>query len=141
MNLQHFFNDVLHNGGASYNITTGEYNPTNGYFVSVPKHKQKIPLNEFTQQTVKDFISKNSEFLTETYTFLGGLVKGDIVYLDVTNQFKDKRFALTLAYNSGQMAVLDANNGKDIELPTPQLSGTFTQQRSYMFQKIDELCK
>lgn len=141
MNLQHFFNDVLRNGGASYNITTGEYNPTNGYFVSLPNFEQKIPLADFTQQTVKDFINDNSIELANEFSFVGSWVDNGIVYLDVSRQFNDKRFALNLAVNSNQLAIYDAFNSVVIDLPTPQRAGTFTQQRAYMTYKIDELCK
>ena len=141
MNLQHFFNDVIAKGGASYNLTTGEYNPTSGYFVSLPNFEQKIPLSEFTQQSVKDYINKNSIEFTNEFSFLGGWIDKKTVYLDVSRQYNDKRFALNLVVNGGQMAVYDAYNGVNIELPTPQRAGTMQQNRSYMTFKINELCK
>lgn len=141
MNLIQFFNAVTTNGGASYNITTGEYNPANGYFVSLPNNEIQIPLKDFHENHLKRYIRDNNELLSTNYNFLGGWIDNGIVYLDISQQFDDKRFALTLAVNSGQLAIYDANAKECIYLPLPQKSGTYTQQRAYLTYKINELCK
>ena len=42
MNLQNFYNELVNNNGASYNITTGILNPNRGFFVSLPNRKLQI---------------------------------------------------------------------------------------------------
>ena len=141
MNLKQFYTDTL-NGGASFNITTGVYNPQKGYFVSLGGHSKVTALNKLKMSDIKSYILKNSDLFSTDYHFVGSWVDDNSnVILDVSLQFDDKRFALNFAVSQGQQAVYDANKGEVIYLPTPQLSGTYTQQRSYMTFKIDELCK
>ena len=135
MNLKQFYTDTL-NGGASFNITTGVYNPQKGYFVSLGGHSKVIALNKLKMSDIK-----NSDLFSTDYHFVGSWVEKDNVILDVSLQFDDKRFALNFAVSQGQQAIYDANNQENIYLPTPQLSGTYTQQKSYMTYKINELCK
>jgi hypothetical protein len=140
MNLQQFYAQTLSNGGASYSILSGELNPTQGYFVSLPNNEFKASLAGFNPNMVQDFIYKNSEALNKENTFVGSWVDNGNVYLDVTVQVMDKRTALELGYRNGQRAIYDANLGQVINLPSPQRAGTFTQQRSYITSVIDRLC-
>lgn len=39
MNLRNLLKEINDNGGVSYNITTGDYNPTDGYMVSLPGYE------------------------------------------------------------------------------------------------------
>ena len=141
MNLQNFFTDTLNNGGASFNITTGVYNPTQGYFVSLPNYTKKVPLEDFKTSHLKDFIDNNYDVLSNENNFVGGWVDNGIVYLDITEQITDRRRSLELAYNRGQKSVYNANSNVCIDLPTPQKSGTTTQQKAYITITIDNLCK
>ena len=140
MNLQQFFSETLSNNGASYSILTGELNPTNGYFVSIANKGVTVDLNNFTQKDIVVFISENYDTLSQENHFIGSWISEGIVYLDVTVQVTDKRNALELGYRNGQQAIYDANVGKVIDLPSPQRSGTLTQQRSYITYVIDRLC-
>lgn len=139
MNLQQFYSQTIANQGASYSILTGELNPNNGYFVSLANNESQIPLSEFTQQTVKDFISNNADALSTSNHFIGSWIENNIVYLDVSEQIQDLRTALTLGYRRNQLAIYDAFNGVVIDLPSPQRSGTLTQQRSYITSVINRL--
>ncbi len=141
MNLQQFFNETLSNNGASYSILTGELNPTNGYFVSLANKGVTVDLNNFTQKDIVVFISENYDTLSQENHFIGSWISEGIVYLDVTVQVTDKRNALELGYRNGQQAIYDANVGKVIDLPSPQRAGTYTQQKAYLTQVIDNLTK
>lgn len=140
MNLQQFFTETLNNNGASYSILSGELNPTNGYFVSLANKGITVDLSDFNQKVVADYISQNAIQLNQAKYFVGSWIDNGVVYLDVTVQVADKRNALELAYNNGQQAIYDANIGEVIDLPSPQRSGTFTQQKAYLTQVIDRLC-
>ena len=139
MNYLDFFEAIILNNGATFNVITNELNPNKGYFVSIPKYEQRIEVVNFSIQHVKDFINYNSDVLNE-HNFVGSWIDNGIVYLDVTQQFQDKRQAITIGYCRGQQAIFDANLGKVIELPSPQTSGTYTQQKAYITSVIDKLC-
>lgn len=139
MNYLDFFEATILNSGATFNPLTNELNPQKGYFVSLPKHEQRIEKDNFSTQHVKDFINCNSDVFNE-YRFVGSWVDNGIVYLDISEQIFDKRTAIRLAYDRGQKAIFDANLGVVIELPSPQTSGTFTQQKAYITSVINKLC-
>lgn len=138
-NLVNFFNDVLFNGGASFNITTGEYNPNKGFFVSVQGRETQVKASQFEERDIIEFIEKNHDLLSTSNFFLGGWVENNIVYLDVSEQIFDKRTALTQGINRNQLAIFDASNSSVINLPTKQTSGTTTQQKAYITQVVDNL--
>jgi hypothetical protein len=139
MNLQNFYNELVNNNGASYNITTGILNPNSGFFVSLPNREQQINREDFNTSILADFINNNSDLLSNENNFVGGWIENDIVYLDVSEQIADKRTALNLGVQRNQLAIYDANNGNVISLPSPQRAGTYTQQRAYLTQAIDNL--
>lgn len=139
MNLQNFLSDVLTNGGASFNITTGVYNPNKGFFVSVPNREVQKEVSLFNYEDILAFIRENVQILCNESYFLGGWVENGIVYLDVSEQIFDKRIALTQGINRNQLAIFDASNSSVINLPTRQTSGTLTQQRAYITQAVDNL--
>ena len=56
MNLQNFYNELVNNNGASYNITTGILNPNSGYFVSLPKRELQLQKEEFNEEVLKVFL-------------------------------------------------------------------------------------
>ena len=137
MNLPNFLTEVLTNGGASFNLVTGIFNPNQGYFVSVPNREVKT--TNLTAEILADFINTNIDLLSNENYFLGGWVENDIVYLDVSEQIFDKRTALVQGINRNQLAIFDASNSSVIKLPTRQRIGTLTQQKAYITQAVDNL--
>lgn len=139
MNYLDFFEATIVNNGATFNPIINELNPNKGYFVSFPQYEQRIKVENFTTQHVKDFINIHSERLTAN-VFVGSWIDNGIVYLDLSEQIVLKRIAITLAYQRNQKAIFDANLGKVLELPSPQTSGTYTQQKAYVTSVINKLC-
>ena len=140
MNLREFFNSTIQNGGASYNITTGEINPNKGYFVALPRNETKIPFSQFGESDIADFVNANAIELADEFRFVGSWIDNNTVYLDVVDQLFDKRIALTLGLERNQLAIYDAFEDKIISLPTSrQTAGTYTQQRGYITSLVNSL--
>ena len=66
---------------------------------------------------------------------MGSWVNDGKVYLDVTMLITDKRKAIETAYKNNQLAIYDNTNKVVIELPTPQRTGTTTQQKAALAYK------
>ncbi len=139
MNANKFIQLLKDNSGASYNMITKEYNPNKGYFVSLPNLETKVSLQSLSVDDIVTFINKHRSLLQDKTKFIGGWIDNDTVYLDISEQIFDKREALERGYKHNQLAIYDANKGKVIDLPTPQRSGTTTQQKAYITQVIDKL--
>lgn len=141
MNANKFIQLLKENSGVSYNMITKEYNPNKGFFVSLPNLETKVSLNSLNVDNIATFINKHRTLLQDKTKFIGGWIDNDTVYLDISEQIFDKREALERGYKHNQLAIYDANLGQVIDLPTPQRSGTITQQKAYITQVIDKLIK
>ena len=139
MNVNKFIQLLKNNSGVSYNMITKEYNPNKGFFVSLPNLETKVSLNSLSVDDIATFINKHRTLLQDKTKFVGGWVDSNIVYLDISEQIENKREALERGYKHNQLAIYDANLGQVIDLPTPQRSGTITQQKAYITQVIDKL--
>ena len=141
MNANKFIQLLKENSGASYNMLTKEYNPNKGYFVSLPNLETKVSLQSLSVDDIATLINKHRSLLQNKTKFIGGWIDNDTVYLDINEQIEDKREALERGYKHNQLAIYDANKGEVIDLPTPQRSGTTTQQKAYITQVIERLSK
>ena len=141
MNTNKFIQLLKDNSGVSYNMVTKEYNPNKGYFVSLPNLETKVSLQSLSVDDIATFINKHRSLLQDKTKFIGGWIDNEVVYLDISEQIFDKREALERGYKHSQLAIYNANEGKVIDLPTPQRSGTITQQKAYITQVIERLSK
>lgn len=141
MNANKFIQLLKNNSGVSCNMITKEYNPNKGYFVSLPNLETKVSLKSLSVDDVATFINKHRTLLQDKTKFAGGWIDNNTVYLDISEQIENKREALERGYKHNQLAIYDANLGQVIDLPTPQRSGTITQQKAYIKQVIDRLSK
>ena len=141
MNANKFIQLLKENSGVSYNMITKEYNPNKGFFVSLPNLETKVSLQSLSVDDIATFINKHRTLLQDKTKFVGGWIDNSIVYLDISEQIENKREALERGYKHNQLAIYDANKGEVIDLPTPQRSGTITQQKAYITQVIDKLSK
>jgi hypothetical protein len=129
MNLRNLLKEINDNGGVSYNFTTGDYNPTDGYMVSLPDYE--IAFDKVNEQDIKDYIIENIGVLSGDNTYFGAWVDRDIIYFDVSVKVDDLYEACYSGIVNEQLAIYDNANAVAIHLPTPQKSGTFTQQATY----------
>jgi hypothetical protein len=133
MNLQTFLSEVLKNNGGSYNITTGESNPTDGYMVSLPNNELVIDANDLCATVLSEYIINNAEELSSNESFVGLWIDNGKAYLDVSVKYNDIEAACYVGILSDQKAIYDNANVVAIHLPTPQRSGTMTQRRTYNY--------
>ena len=133
MNLQTFLSEVLKNNGGSYNITTGESNPTDGYMVSLPNNELIIDADDLCATVLSEYIINNAEELSSNESFVGLWIDNGKAYLDVSVKYNDIETACYVGILSDQKAIYDNANAVAIHLPTPQRSGTMTQRRTYNY--------
>ena len=139
-----FWQDVLAQGGTTHNINKGEVIANNGYFVSLDKFGEVNKLDAYytpNNKLILNFIDRNRSELNKENRYLRGWIENDNLYLDITTFVLNKRDAIQLAYRNNQQAIYDNLNKVVISLPSPQRSGTITQQKSYLTSVIDRLCK
>ena len=132
MNLQIFLSEALKNNGGSYNITTGEYNPTDGYMVSLPNNELVVDVRDLLETDVLSaYIINNANEFSSDKSFVGLWIDNGKAYLDVSIKYNDLEEACYIGILSNQKAIYDNANAFAIHLPTAQRSGTMTQQRTY----------
>jgi hypothetical protein len=132
MNLQIFLSEALKNNGGSYNITTGEYNPTDGYMVSLPNNELVVDVRDLLETDVLSaYIINNANEFSSDKSFVGLWIDNGKAYLDVSIKYNDLEEACYIGILSNQKAIYDNANAVAIHLPTAQRSGTMTQQRTY----------
>ncbi len=139
MNLRNLLKEINDNGGVSYNITTGDYNPADGYMVSLPGYETTF--NEVSEQDIKDYITKHlDEFLFYAEdAYFGAWVDNNLIYFDISIKVNDLYEACYSGIGNDQKAIYDNANAVAIHLPSPQKSGTFTQQATYNKQAADRV--
>ena len=131
MNLQTFLSEVLKNNGGSYNIATGESNPTDGYMVSLPNNELVIDADDLCATMLSEYIIGNAEELSSDKSFVGLWIDNGKAYIDVSVKYDDLETACYVGILNDQKAIYDNANVVAIHLPTAQRSGTMTQQRTY----------
>lgn len=136
-NLLKIVNLVNLNGGATYNLVTGETNPDHGYGVAVNGYELRVPFID--NDTLAAYALEHAAILTNEDLFLGIWKDGNEYVIDVTQGIEDKETALITGILRGQLAIWDSANKDEIRLPEPQRAGTETQKREYARIKAKEI--
>jgi hypothetical protein len=139
MNLSNLVHELALTGGFSYNVNTGESNPSNGYMVSLLGNEQQFFFDDFDNKDLKNYFFSHSEQLAKPESFLGGWLDGNRVYLDVSINIQDIENAIYTGICNSQKSIYDCANKNYINLPLPQMSGTMTQNRTYNRLKAREI--
>ena len=140
-NLKQFSRALLENGGATFNLVSGEHE-FKGYAYSIFGHEKihdNVSVLSEVEQAVKTFVGEKGVELYSVHNHLGGWFEEGKLFLDITNVTSDLRNAIEQGIRNGQKAIHDFRSGKDIYLPKGQGAGTMTQKASYLNMKIDEL--
>lgn len=150
-NLRNFIESIRENGGASYNFSNGEFNPTNGYFVSIVGMEKVIDIKNVIdcwevfivkgRKILKEYIAENLEMLDKENVFLGAWIHEGKLYLDCSQKIDSLSDAVTKGMQRDQLAIFDAAKGKEITLPTRQKCGTEFQKQTYIHLKTQQICE
>lgn len=126
MNVKKFLELAAKNGGGSYNINSGEINPTTGFMVSLPFEETHNDL-----KSVASFLTKQAEHLSKPDHFFG-LWFDKVWYYDVSRNVPTLADAIRIGMKNDQLAIYDCEAGEVVPLPKRQTAGTATQQRAYI---------
>jgi hypothetical protein len=117
-NLINFKNSIINNGGATYNLMTGEFNPDHGYIVSIKGYEDRSKFNEVSlQHKIVEYVKKNADVFIDAKNhelFLGGWIDNGELFLDVSVLIEDKDKAIRVAILNSQLAYYDCKLGKSI---------------------------
>lgn len=138
--LVEFMQKVIANNGATVS-TVGLDVPKIGYLVSLQPFGEIVNMYDVNLRTVIKYVDKNQLELSKPNRFLGCWIDKGKLYLDVSTCITYKRYAVYLAFDNSQLAIYDIANDVSIDIPTPQRSGTTTQQKAYITSVVDRLCK
>jgi hypothetical protein len=119
-NLINFRNAIINNGGASYNLLTGEFNPTNGYMVSINDHEYVIRFNTLNlQHEIARYIRSKADILISGLSedkFIGAWIEDDNLVLDVSIKVDSLEDAIQIGKENEQRAIFDCKNSVTINL-------------------------
>jgi hypothetical protein len=137
-NLKEFVAAIIENGGATYNLANGG-TVDKGYMVSKKGFEMKFQPEVDVTQAVCQFIKEFGFELYEVENFIGAWIDEGVLYLDVSNNFAKRCDAIREGYKNEQLAIFDVVTQESLYLPTPQKTGTMTQQQSFINFQIDNL--
>lgn len=110
-NLREFEKDLTLNGGATYDIETGEQ-PENGFIVSVKGSEYTVKAGEDLQKSISEFVRENAVELLKDGSYLGGWLEDGEYVLDVSVVFEDKQKAFEFALSNEQRSFYDMSEGE-----------------------------
>lgn len=139
VNLRKVLDEILLEGGISYNLNTGKANPNTGFMVSILGFEKEFDLDKVTAEDIKDYTINNIDELWGKDRFLGGWKDNDKVVLDISVNIEDMTRACYTGIINKQKCIYDCSNKRYINLPSPQTAGTEAQQRSYAQMKAEQL--
>ena len=139
MNLKKVLDEIILEGGVSYNLNTGKANPSDGYMVSILGFEEQFNVNKVSNQTIKAFMLKNMDNLWGETRYLGGWLNNDTVYLDVSVHLQDLERAIYTGIINNQKCIYDCSAKTVISVPAPQTAGTEAQKSEYAKQAARQL--
>lgn len=118
-NLINFNKSILENGGASYSLLTGEFNPNHGYMVSIKGHETKVNASgkKSFQYDIAQYIKSKADILISGITddkFIGAWIDNDYLYLDVSILVDSETEALQIAKENNQLAYFNNETKESI---------------------------
>jgi len=114
MNLTKVLETAIANNGISYSISTGNYNVTTGYMVSIQGQEWKV--STINDDILKFYVKHHLNELWDEDRFLGIWLNKGQWYLDVSVNVEDLDEALRLGKNNNQIAIWDCAKAEEIRL-------------------------
>lgn len=121
-NLKTFLDNTIKNGGCSYNISTGEINPKDGFMVAIPNMERTVKLSDGFNEVHKvlaNFLHDFSgEIVDNENIFIGSWYNKDngLIYFDLSEKIINIWDAVSLGNKRKQLAIWDNANGKEIRI-------------------------
>jgi hypothetical protein len=137
-NLKEFVAAIVKNGGATYNLAIGD-TAHKGYMVSKKGFEMKFLPETEVRVAVIQFMEAYGFELYEVENYMGAWVDEGILYMDISNNFEKRSEAIREGYKNEQLAIYDVVAQESVYLPTPQKTGTMTQQQSFINYQIYNL--
>lgn len=105
---------TLQNGGASYNLYGVA--PKDGFMVADFGAEEVILKEDFTEEVLWNFISKNLNRLKNKDVCVGTWENEGKIYLDLSQNIKNKNQAIKQGIINKQLAIFDLSNFNSIAL-------------------------
>lgn len=106
-------NEIIKKGGATLDAELKNINRKNGFMVSILGTEKTFKLNELDELEKNIMIYKNKLNKNE---FIGIWLDNNIIYLDISKHYNNKRIALDIALKNKQIAIYDIKNDESIYL-------------------------
>jgi hypothetical protein len=135
---------IATNSGFTYNPITGAQ-PSSGYMVSLrgydlSENYQDLLDSLKIEEFIDNYLQTNTDKLRDNF-YCGAWVddSSGLLFMDVSVNVKDIETACYLGICNDQLAIYDLTNRRSIKLPTPQKSGTETQNNTYNYMTAKKI--
>lgn len=98
--------DTLKNAGGSFSINNQVANK--GY-MSAFKNLLEIPVKDFSIELIEKLIKENYRVLNKNNVYFGTWIDNDIVYIDLSKNYKYKNACIKFAKKFKELAIFDLN--------------------------------
>ena len=98
--------DTMKNSGDSFS-TKGQV-ADKGYMVAF-KNLLEIPVKEFNRELIEKLLLENYRVLNKNNVFFGTWIDNDIVYIDLSKNYKYKNACVKFAKQLKELAIFDLN--------------------------------
>jgi hypothetical protein len=125
MNFTDVFRSIQETGGASFNVNTGDLNPTTGYMVSIGNNferKFSIPITFDDFRVIfRAYMADHwDDLLTGSWDlYIGFWIHEGKLYVDLVENIKDELEAYQLGASRNQIAIHDCKAKQDIKIVKP----------------------
>ena len=130
MNLETFKKELLETGESTFFPLTGKGKRKTGYMGPVSGYEKFVPLNEFSIDTVSEYISNRPGGWYKHQCVSGIIVDGGVFLLTLA-RIKNLEEACYVGIINNSHAIFDVTRDQEVFLPSPQKTGTETQKRDY----------
>jgi hypothetical protein len=135
---------IATNSGFTYNPITGAQ-PNSGYMVSLrgydlSENYQDLLDSLKIEEFIDNYLQANTDKLLDNF-YCGAWLddSSGLLFMDVSVNVKDIETACYLGICNDQLAIYDLTNRRSIKLPTPQRSGTETQNNTYNYMTAKKI--
>ena len=105
--------DTMKNSGGSFSIKNQVADK--GYMVAF-KNLLEIPVKDFNRELIEKLIADNYKVLNKNNVYFGTWIDNDIVYIDLSKNYKYKNACVKFAKQLKELAIFDLNTFTSIYL-------------------------